>query len=437
MKARRQDFILGIVAIIFVALFVGTVLFVAPSLREDTRPIVVQFRHEDGLAPLKSGSMVLLSGALEVGHVTDVEYREVDGHTLIVVAAEIVKSLPLYGDCEITTDMPLVGGAGTMVIVNVGTPGVKLPNGPITGAPPQGMAAFASVSRRLTAQGGLVDRLDRMLDPDAEGSLLNKVMLSLADVNAMTMELRTQLSAEEQQTLLGKLHLILSDLNATTSAVREQLQVDSSASLLAKVHTALDTVHSSLSEVLGMLTENRPAVRNTLASVEHATRIIDEEMIAKLRAEFDPESPTSLLAKLHVAMDHMNASLADVQVVAESGKRMLLLNRPEVESIVANAKEMSEELSLGVKELRLNPAKLIWGPPSAQADKLGVLTAARDFAQAATYLDDAAARLEAIMELAPATAACPRRMKRCRRSTARCAPPSSASSGPSSSSGTR
>lgn len=61
-----------------------------------------------------------------------------------------------------------------MVIANVGTPDVPLPPDHIDGLPPQGMAAFALLSRRLLAEGGLVDRLDTALDPDVEGSLLTR-----------------------------------------------------------------------------------------------------------------------------------------------------------------------------------------------------------------------------------------------------------------------
>ncbi|MGD8452676.1 MAG: hypothetical protein PVJ57_12730 [Phycisphaerae bacterium] len=409
MNTRKQDFALGLTAIVFLVLFVGTVLFLASTRHGATRTITVHFRHEEGLAPLKPGSLVLLSGALEVGQVTSVEPLEVpaksgladERRTVIAVVAEIEERIPLYGNCEISTDMPLVGGSGTMVIVNVGTPDVPLPDGPLQGQPPQGMAAFTTLTRRLTAEGGLVDRVDRMLDPDAEGSLLEKVKFILTDFNAMTAELRAQLSVSQRQTLLGKIHLILDDLNQTTAAVRGQMQADEEGTLLAKVHVALDTVHQNLRELLATLTENRPLLHETLTHVAHATQVIDEEMIAALRAEFDPSRDTSLLGKLHVGLDRLNTSLADMQEMTATGKRLFVLNRPQIEAVIANAREMSEELTAGSKELRLNPSRLIWGPGKPQEGKLDVFMAARDFAQAATFLDDAAARLQAILELAP------------------------------------
>ncbi|MFH1746112.1 MAG: hypothetical protein ABIG44_03595 [Planctomycetota bacterium] len=415
MAGHKQDFALGLALIIFVGLFLATVIYLAPSMRADTRPVVVHFRHEEGLAPLKEGSQVLLSGAIEIGSVTHVEPREVEVESprgprrrmVIAVIAEVDTSIPLYGDCEITTDMPLVGGSGTMVIANVGTPGIPLPPDHINGRPPQGMAAFAPLSRRLMAEGGMVDRLDTMLDPEEEGSLLNKVKLSLSDINAMTAALRMQLSVQEQKTLLGKIHLIMDDLNLTTGAIREQMQAEVQSSLLAKLHDTLDTLHANLSEGLALLQENRPVVRRTLAHVEHTARVLDEEMLPNLRAELDPANTQSLLAKMHRSMDQINTALADVQVITESGKRMLVLNRPRIEHILAKVTEMSEALAQTSKDIQRNPARLLKGPSKTQENQLAVLTAAHDFAQAATDLDTAAARLQAIIALWPAAGRVP------------------------------
>ena len=46
MKSRQQDFVLGIVFLAFLGLFVGTVLFVYPSLVGETRRITVRFRRQ-------------------------------------------------------------------------------------------------------------------------------------------------------------------------------------------------------------------------------------------------------------------------------------------------------------------------------------------------------------------------------------------------------
>jgi ABC-type transporter Mla subunit MlaD len=403
MRSRRQDFVLGVVVLVFLGLFVGTVLFVYPSLGGKTRPITVRFRHDEGVAPLKPGSPVMLSGALQVGKVSDVTMQRDTVKTaagpqeqlLIVVTAEIEADLQLYTNCQITTDQPPVGGSGVLVILNVGTP-PKLASGPIDGLPPQSFAAaIGTLSRRMLGPNGLIDKLDQMLNADVEGSLVAKIGRSLDDVNAMTSELRLQLNPHEQMTLMNKVHAIIDDLNNTTAALRAQTTVDDQTTLLAKVHAVLDRLESGLAEVNAMLQENRPVLRSTMTSVESMTHQLDDEVLAAFKAELNREDPTSLIGKIHVSMDRLNASLENVVTMTDTGRKLVVLNQPALQRTVDNLKDVSDQLKTGIQEILLAPWRL-FKPPAGEIKRLDVFEAARRFAEAASMLDDAAARLEAI-----------------------------------------
>jgi ABC-type transporter Mla subunit MlaD len=404
MKSRRQDLVLGIVVLVFLGLFVATVLFVYPSLAGETRKVVVRFRHDEGLAPLKPGSPVMLSGALEVGKVTDVrrEYDEIDTPAgrqrdlLIVVEAQIASDLELDSDCQITTDQPPVGGGGMLVILNVGRSG-KPVSGPIAGLPPQSLAAvIGNLSRRVLGPNGMVDKVEQMLDTDLEGSLAFKISQSLSDVNAMTAELRTQLDPREQMTLMSKIHEIVSHINDATAALRAQLAVEDDTTAMAKVHLVLEQLERGLGELAGMLQENRPLVHSTLTSVDSATRKLDQELLDAFKAELNRDDPTSLLGKIHLSMDQLNKSLENVVVMTDAGSKLIVLNRPALQRTVENLKATSDQLRVGVQEILLAPWRLFNKPWTGEVRQVGAFEAARRFAEAATMLDDAAIRLEAI-----------------------------------------
>jgi ABC-type transporter Mla subunit MlaD len=404
MKSRRQDLVLGIVVLAFLGLFVATVLFVYPSLAGETTQIVVRFRHDEGVAPLKPGSPVMLSGALEVGKVTDVrkEYDEIDTPAgrqrllLIVVEAEVVADLELYSDCQITTDQPPVGGGGVLVILSVGTAGERV-SGPIEGLPPQSLAAvIGNLSRRVLGPNGMADKVEQMLDADVEGSLVYKISQSLGDVNAMTAELRTQLDPHEQMTLMSQVHAIVGHLNDATAALRAQLATEDDTTVMAKVHVVLGQLDRGLAELAEMLQENRPAVRSTLTNVESATRKLDQELLDALKAELNRDDPTSLLSKIHADMDQLNKSLENVVVMTEAGSKLIVLNRPALERAIDNLKVTSDQLRVGMQEILLAPWRLFNKPWTGEVRQVGVFEAARRFAEAATMLDDAAVRLEAI-----------------------------------------
>lgn len=410
MKSGRQDFVLGVVVLAFLGLFVGTVLFVYPSLKGETRQVTVRFRHDEGVAPLKVGSPVMLSGALQVGKVTDVrkEYGTVETaaglqeHLLIVVEAQVEADLELYENCEITTDQPPVGGGGVLVILHIGTP-PTLASGPIDGLPPQSLAAaIGTMSRRLFGPNGLIDKVEQMLDVNVEGSLARKVGNSLDDINAMTRDLRVQLDPREQLTLMSKVHGIIDHLNDTTAALRAQLAVEDETALMAKVHIVLDRLENGLAEANAMLQENRPAIRNTMTSVESMTRQMDEEMLAAFKAELDRDDPTALLGKIHVGMDRLNLSLENVVTVTDTGRKLIILNRPALQRTIDNLKNLSDQMRIGVQEIVLAPWRLFDKPWTGEVHKVGAFEAARRFAEAATMLDDAAARLEAIHTVAAA-----------------------------------
>ena len=277
MKQHKHDFALGLAAIIFLALFLATVIFLYPALRTGGRVVRIQFRHEEGLSPIKAGSPVLLGDSLDVGQVRSVWIDQVNdtkagggqARTVFVVEAVIRKDVPLYGNCEITTNQPAIGGNGYVCIQNVGTPDVPLVQ-PIQGLPPQSFSAIlGTLSRRLLSEGGLIDQLTKAVDPEGEKSVLHKLLVSLDDVNAMTRELRVQMTPSEQEALLHKIHLVLDNLNSTTAALRAELAGGNDAALLGKVHTALEHLDAGLTEATAMLKESRPLVHDTLASVEH------------------------------------------------------------------------------------------------------------------------------------------------------------------------
>jgi hypothetical protein len=410
MKKRRQDFALGLATILFVAGFLATVLFLYPRMPTGGHAVEIRFPHEEGLAPLKAGSAVLLSGSIEVGRVRDVGVKQLTvstaqgprKRTFFVIKADIHSDVPLYGNCQITTDQPAIGGNGYVSILNVGTPDVPL-SGPINGLPPQSFAAaISTLSRRLLGPGGLVDRLSEAVDPDGQRSIVRKVLVSLDDINAMTQELRTQVSTSEQGALLAKIHRVLDDLNATTAALRAELSAGNDTALLAKVHLALTHLDDGLTDAAAMIKESRPVVHDTLASVEHAARSIDQDMVSRLKDELDPANAGGTLGKLHLAMDRVNASLEDIQSMTGAGERMVVLSRPALEKTLANFLYMSDQLRLTSQEVLLNPSKLIWGPSREREDKLLVFRAASQFAEAASQLDDAAARLQAVLQTLPA-----------------------------------
>lgn len=410
-KNTRQDFILGFTTLAILSILVGSILFLVPRVGQATRSIEVHFKHTDGMAPLKKGSPVTLNGALPVGKVTSIELIDRPANPAIggtseltvVVRAEVWQSVTLWADCQITTDAPPIGGGGALVILDIGTIGRKLDfSKPITGLRPQSLqATVAQLSRRLLGPGGIVENIENAVSPSANDSIVARILVSLADVNAMTQQLRMQMTPAEETSLLAKIHRITDDIVSTAASLRAQTEGGNETAVLAKVHAILDHVLAGLREITETVQENRPLVKATMTHVEETTRAVNEQMIRALLAEFNREDPGALLGKLHVAMAHLTTSLENVEVVTDTGRRIVVLNRPLIDSTLANFKSTSDELKAAMVELRLAPWKILFKPTPEEIRQMGVFEAARMFAEAAAYLDDASARLEAARAISP------------------------------------
>ncbi|QOJ15423.1 MAG: hypothetical protein HRU75_12595 [Planctomycetia bacterium] len=411
--SRRDDFLLGLTALLLLSLLVGTVLALRPGIGGAMRPLVVHFPHRDGLAPVKPGSPVMLAGVVHVGEVTFVEPREVDGppaagrersrELVIAVTANVRRDIPLYADCRITSDQPPVGGIGTLLILDTGTPAAGiLGDAPLPGLPPQSFAAaIGQLSRRLLGPGGVLENIEQLVDPRQEASLVHKISVSLSDINALTAGLRTELDGAESASLLAKLHNIMDNVNLVTTALRQQSDAGERSTLVGKLHTLLDGLGDGLGQITALASENRPAIRQLTGSLASAAARVDAEILTRLRDELDRENPASLLGRLHSGMERVNASLADVVQITSSGRQLVLTNRPLLDRTLANVRDMSEQLRLTSQELRAAPWRLLYQPSERESREMTLFDAARTFAEAATYLDDAAARLQAAIEAAP------------------------------------
>ncbi len=405
MKSRREDFVLGLVVLVFLGLFVGTMLFVYPRLGVHTRKITVRFRHEQGVAPLKEGSAVMLSGALQVGKVSRVwmksdEVRGAGGKPLrdlmIYVDADIDADLVLHEDCRITTDQPPVGGGGVLVILDVGAADAPPAPATIDGLPPQSLAAaIGSLTRRLLGPGGMVDKLERMVDSNAEGSLAYQISTSLTDINAITASLRRDLSPAERESLMSDIHSVVGNINAATGSLRRQLSTGDEATLLSRVHVVLRHLDAGLMEANAILKESRAPLHETLTNVATASGTVNADLLPAIRAELNRDDPASLMGELHAGMAELNASLENVRVMTGEGRKMLVLNRPVLDRTIANFKQVSDRANALMLEIVLHPWRL-FKPPAGEIKKNDAFVAAQFFAEAAVELNDAVARLEAI-----------------------------------------
>jgi methyl-accepting chemotaxis protein len=225
---------------------------------------------------------------------------------------------------------------------------------------------------------------------------VGKVHKSLDDINVLTRNIAGETDVKEKAALVSKLHQVLDNVNLTTAVLRDEMNGKANTTALAKMHRVLDELNLGLTVVRGMLDDNREPIRRTVQHVEGTSRILEQQIAAKLAEQLDTSNAAGLLARIHVSIGRLGKSLEDVNRITADVRDVIALNKNNLDEMIGNLKETSDHLKAGSKEIRLNPWLLLYTPSQDEVAQSNLFGTARAFSEAATRLDDAVNRLQAI-----------------------------------------
>ena len=411
MPKQRNAFRLGLTVILMVGLLMAVLLFLAGrNWGVRTQSITVRFAHSMSLPLLKAGATVYC-GASQVGSVEEVYFGGVapeadpaESESLYVyVHANVDATLGLRRDCLISAEGPLLGGTGTLVVRDRGVAAERLTADMVIEG--RAAASIATITEQLSAQlddqspTSLISTIKTQFNPDDPASLLAKLSKSLDDVNAITAQLREEFDPHQSEVLLVKLHSILTNLNLATGLLKRELDAEQDAALMVDVHRAMDQINEGIGEAVAILKENRQPLNSTLVELESSVKLIHRDILVQLATEFNPDIEGTLLSGMHRALEQLNESLDNLGVVTGTVKEIVLLNRHNVNGALTNIRAASDYLKGTVKYLSAEPWLLLNPPSDKDSRERRTAEAAREFAHAASELEEALAQVRAVLEL--------------------------------------
>ncbi len=382
MPRKRDTFKLGIAVIAMAFLLVSCLLFIGGGLFVTEQGVlIVRFRPGGSMPEISEDSVVTYFGQ-KVGLVVSTAFVE-DGDAedlttpeqqFLEVQVALYEDLGLRQDCAVVASGPPLGGIGMLEILNRGSsPKLLEPSQPIFGQ----VAGFQAT----------LDMITRELDErNAEG------LVSL---------IKGQLDAEDERSLVVKVHKSLAHINTLTASLARELDREQDDVFLAKIHTSVDLINCSLAEVADLVEQNRSKIDSTIASAASATGKLDTGVMDVLarELELDSDPEVTLLTKVHDAFTGLNESLADLNVVTDGAKEIVVLNKDRISEVVENVTTASRHLERGIHDLELHPWKLIFEPSVGEKRELHMLNVAREFAEAAADLDDSTSRLRSLLDV--------------------------------------
>jgi ABC-type transporter Mla subunit MlaD len=410
----------GAVTIVVLTAFFVILIWISRGVSGDMQAVMIRFKATPAMPTLSPGSQVLVAGA-KVGSVVNADLVEDEMPTppapkdaavtsparpeagtgktfILLVKAEVRADLVLHRDCKVFAEGPPLGGDGLLKI-DLGTSPelftrAQLEEPGIIGSEPAGFSAIlASLQSEFDGANpkSLLGQIKTQLDPEGGPTLMAKLLQSLSDINQMTASLNRQLNPEDKAALLAKINQVADNINETTGTLRREFDAGEPTRLLTKIHVAIDTINEGLTTVTGLLKSSEPRLARTIENVETTS--------VNIASETNPANADSLIAHLKAAGEKLNTSLADLNEVTNTTRQVVVLNRENINRLLANFKEASDYIKTGVKYVLRHPWRLLNEPPAAEIQQEAILDATRNFTEAATAIDDASAQLAALADL--------------------------------------
>ena len=308
MGSKREQALVGLFVLVAAGLLIFTVFLLSGSVSRNYVPYHAYFKNAGGLGP---GSEVRYSGGPPVGRVEKVT-TDTNDPARMIVDFSVAPDLPIKTDSavQITSNSPL--GDNFLGIIPGTTSAAKAPRDSI---------------------------------------LRSKEYVSFSDITGMIGDL-----SPTATTLLNNLNDRVVDLKETLNRVNDLLD-DSNRTHIAGTLTNLD----------GMLGEDRPMVRSTLNNVNalsakltplidnfHKTSDQANVALNHLDAALQEDRPD-----LHEAVASLRQALATANLLTDQLNNTLNANSENLDEIIENLRHISDNMNEFTETIKTRPYTLI------------------------------------------------------------------------------
>jgi methyl-accepting chemotaxis protein len=157
--------------------------------------------------------------------------------------------------------------------------------------------------------------------------------------------------------------------------------------ILQHYYAVADMAKDALQQVRDLFGDTKTDFRTTMANLRDATGTMKEKLPA-------------LMDKVSTAVSNTNDALVDVKQVAANGRQasaaarqILVDNRGKIDEMIASLKATGDNLKFASSEIRRSPWRLLYKPGPGEMANLNLYDSARQFAEGAGQLNDAATSL--------------------------------------------
>ena len=308
MEARREQVFVGLFVVVAVALLIATVFSLSGAFAGPARHFHAKFHNAAGL---ERGATVRYEGGPKIGRVEGVKIDSKDP-TLMDMEFSVKEDLPIKTDSHVAilSFSPL---GDNHLEIKAGSPA----------------AARAADGAILPA--------DQYVGFNELTEQINKVM-------------------PQAQELMGNLNARVKELSVTIARVNDLLNDENRSN-----------VSATISELRGMLKEDRPVVRSALNNVNGATAklgpMLDDLKKTSAQADETLKKLDAMLGEnredLRASIKKLRESLNNVNSITRRLDQTLDVNTETIDELFMNMRDVSENLREFTDIIKTRPSELI------------------------------------------------------------------------------
>ena len=391
-KSTASELAVGVFVVVALALGVGIILWLgaADMLSPEGQTAVFYTPQSSGALGLKEGYDVNL-GDQKIGKIIEVRLDAENRRCLYVVRLQRT-DIKIRADAKAAVDSPPLG-MPKLVVYEIGSAQTLANHENPVELRPGGLAKamndLASVTEKLKE---IATSVQNELDPDRAEALLAKIhtivgdlKIASADVVTIAGNVKDETDAGIDTSLMSKLQQSVDNVTYITANLRQETDPNTAATVLAKVHDSLDDVNRVTTDIREMMSETRPKVTKIMDNVVKTTDKI-EAYVSKDVAK--------ILADVRAANTKILEIAGDFAAVSEETKQIIVLNRDNIDKIIDDMAQVSDNLKATSKEIRRNPWRLIHKPDEKEIETQALYDAARAYSEGATSLNRALSKVK-------------------------------------------
>jgi ABC-type transporter Mla subunit MlaD len=168
-----------------------------------------------------------------------------------------------------------------------------------------------------------------------------------------------------------------------------------------KYANVADRAGETMVNARDVLGESKTDLRGTFANLNAATTTVKEKLpgtmdnanvvLTKLQATVDRVQ--GALEKVQTSLDDVKTTVANAKDLSAGARSVIVGNRSRLDAIVASIKTTGDNLKAASAEIRHSPWRLLYKPGKGEMANLNLYDSARQFADGAGSLNDAALAL--------------------------------------------